>query len=102
MVKVDLHNNNLIGDNWSPTASKRTFRYLLADTIKNKAIVQKLYSIGEFLQENFINRVFVKLDSRYAAYFPEYSSHFRGPLILLKSLYVMTNYGKLFANELKK
>ena len=40
----------------------------LADAIKNKARVNQLYFIGEFLQAKVKNRVFVKLDSRYAEY----------------------------------
>ena len=44
--------------------------------------------------------MFVKLDSRYADYFPEYSKYFERVLILLKSMYDMNNYGKLFYDEL--
>ena len=69
MVRGDLHNKNLIGDTWSPIASKRTFRYLLADTINNKARVHQLDFIGAFLQAKFKNRVFVKVDSIYAGIF---------------------------------
>ena len=42
----------------------------------------------------------MKLDSRYADYFPEYLNCFGRALILLKSIYGMPNYGKLFADEL--
>ena len=51
----------------------RTLKYFLADATKHKARVHQLYFIGEFLQEKFKNRVFVKLDSRYTDYFPEYA-----------------------------
>ena len=44
--------------------------------------------------------VFVKLDIRYTDYFPEYEKYFGRALILLKSMYGMTNSGKLFADEL--
>ena len=44
--------------------------------------------------------VFVKLDSRYADCFPEHSSYFGRALRLLKSIYGMTNSGKLFDDEL--
>ena len=50
----------LVGYTWSPTASTRTLKYVLADTTKHKAIVHKLYFIGAFLQAKFKNRVFVK------------------------------------------
>ena len=42
----------------------------------------------------------MKLDSRYASYFAEYPSCFEKALILLKFMYGMTKYGKLFANLL--
>ena len=42
----------------------------------------------------------MKLDNKYAYYFPEYSSYFGRALLLLKSMYGMTNYGKLFADDL--
>ena len=47
-----------------------TLKYLLEDAVKNKARVHKLYFIGAFLQEKVKNRASVKLDSRYADYFP--------------------------------
>ena len=56
--------------------------------------------IGAFLQSKVKNRVFVKLDSRYADYFPEYSNYLGRALILLKYMYGMTNYGKLCDDEL--
>ena len=43
----------------------------------------------------------MKLDSRYADYFPEYSSYFGRALILLKYMYGMINSVKLFAGELR-
>ena len=42
----------------------------------------------------------MKLDSRYADFFPEYSNYFGRDLILLKSMYGMNNYGKLSADKL--
>ena len=62
----------MIGDTWSPTASMKTLKYFLADAAKHKARVHQIDFIGEFLQANVKNRVFVKLDMRHAAYFPEY------------------------------
>ena len=78
----------------------RTLKYFLADATKQKAIVYQLYFIGEFLQSKVKNRVFVKLDSRYKDYFPEYSKYFVRALRLLNSVYGMTNSGKLFVDEL--
>ena len=90
----------MVGDTCSPTASMRTLQYFLADAAKNKTRVHQLDFIGEFLQAKVKNRVFVKLDIRYTDYFPEYAKYFGRALRLLKSVYGMTNSGKLFADEL--
>ena len=62
--------------------------------------MHQLYFIGEILQAKVNNRVFVKLGIRYVDYFSEYSSYFGIALKLLKSMYGMTNSGKLFSDEL--
>ena len=90
----------MVGDNWSPPASMRTLKHFLADAAKHKARVHQLYLIGASLQAKVKNRVFVKLDMRYTDYFPEYANYFGRSLILLKSMYGMTNSGNLFDNEL--
>ena len=77
-----------------------TLKYFLADAEKNKARVHQLDFIGAFLQAKVKNRVFVKLDMRHADYFPEYVQYFGRALKILKSMYGMTNSGKLFAHEL--
>ena len=69
----------------------RTLKYFLADETKHKARVHQLNYVGAFLQAKFKNRVFMKLDSRYGDYFPYYSNYFARSLILLKSMYSMTN-----------
>ena len=71
----------------------------MADAVKKKSRVYQLDFIGAFLQAKFKNRVFVKLDFRYAYYFTEYSNYFGRALMVLNSMYGMTNYGKLFADE---
>ena len=90
----------MVGDTWSPTASMRTSKYFLSDAAKHKAKVHQLDFIGVFLQAKVKKRVFVKLDMRYADYFPEYSQYFGRAFKLLKSMYGMTNSCKLFADEL--
>ena len=100
MVRGYLHNKELVGDTWSPTAFMRALKYFLADAIKHKAGFHQLDFIGSFLQAKVKNRAFVKLDSRYTDYFPEYSKYFGRALRLLKSIYGMNNSGKLFADEL--
>ena len=74
VVRGDLKNKELVEDTWSPTDSVRTLKYFLVDAVKHKAIVHQLNFIGTLLQVKFKNIVFVKLDSRYAYYFPEYSN----------------------------
>ena len=66
----------MVGDTWSPTASMRNLKYFLADATKHKARVHQIYFIGALLQSTVRNRVFVKLDSIYTDYFPEYSNYF--------------------------
>ena len=78
----------------------RTLRYFLPDAYKHKATVHQLDFITALLQEKFKNRLFVKLDSRYADYFPEYSNYFKISLRLIRSMYGMTNSGELFDDEL--
>ena len=64
VVRGNMQNKEMIGYNWSPTASMRTLKYFLADADKHKARVHQLYFIGAFLQAKVKNRVFVKLDIR--------------------------------------
>ena len=70
VVRRYLKNKELVGDTWSPTEFMRTLKYFLADASKHKARIHQLGFILAFLQEKVMNRVFVKLDSRYADYFP--------------------------------
>ena len=100
VVRGDLQNKEMVGDTWSPTASMRTLNYFLADAAKHKARVHQSDFIGAFLKSKVKNRVFVKLDIRYTDYFPEYAHYFGGSVKLLKSMYYMTNSGKLCADEL--
>ena len=78
----------------------RTLKHFLAHAAKHKARVHQLYFIGAFLKFKVKNRVFVKLYIRYIDYFPQYAKHFGRDLRLLKSMYGMTNSGKLFSDDL--
>ena len=100
VVRGDLQNKEMVGDTWSPTESMRTLKYFLADASKHKAKFHQLDFIGAFLQAKVKNIVFVKLDIRHTDYFPEHAQYFGMALKLLKSVYGMTNSGKLFADEL--
>ena len=77
-----------------------TLKYFLSDAAKHRARVHQLDFIGAFLQAKVKNRVFFKLDITQTDYFPEYAQYFGRALILLKSMYGMTNSGKLFVDEL--
>ena len=61
-VKGDLKNKEMVGYNYSPTASMRTLKYFLADAEKHKARVHQLDFIGALLKAKVKNRVFFKLD----------------------------------------
>ena len=100
VVRGDLHNKELVGETWLPTAFIRALKQFLVDALKHKEIVHQLDFIGAFLQVKVKSRVLLKLNSRYADYFPEYSNYFGRALIWLKSMYGMTNSGKLFSDEL--
>ena len=50
VVRGDLQNKELVGDNWSPTASMRNIKYFLAYATKNKARVHQLDFTGAFLK----------------------------------------------------
>ena len=100
LVRGDLQNKEMVGNTWSPKSSMRTLKYFLADAAKHKSRVHQLDFIGEFLQAKVKNRVFVKLYVRYTDYFTEYASYFGRALRLLKSMYGMTNSGKLFYGDL--
>ena len=39
LVRGDLHNEELVVDTWSPTASMRTLKYFLANASKHKVII---------------------------------------------------------------
>ena len=70
VVRGYLQNKEMVGDTWSPTVSMRTLKYFLSDAAKHISIVHQLNFIAAFLKAKVKNRVFVKLDMRYAEYFP--------------------------------
>ena len=79
VVRGDFQNKEIIGDTWYPKASMSTLKYFLEYASKHKARVYQLGLIGEFLQANFKHRFFLKLDSRYGEYFPNYANYFGIP-----------------------
>ena len=69
VVRGDLQNKKLVGDYWSPTASVRILKYFLEYAANHNARVHQLDLVRAFIQEKFMNKVFVKLESRYVDYF---------------------------------
>ena len=65
VVRGDLQNKELVGNDWSPTAYMRALKYFLADATKLMERVNQLDFIGKLLQVKVKNRVFLKLDNRY-------------------------------------
>ena len=49
VVRGDLQNKELVGNNWSPTASMMNLKYFLAEATKHTAVVHQFYFIGAFL-----------------------------------------------------
>ena len=68
-VRGYFQNKEMVGGTWSPTAYMRTLNYSLADSAKHKSRVHQINFIAALLQAKIENRVFVKLDMRYADYF---------------------------------
>ena len=58
VVRVDMHNKELVGHTWSLTSSMRTFKYFLADAAKHKAKFHQLYFIEALLQAKVNNRAY--------------------------------------------
>ena len=83
MVKGFLHNEGLLKTPGHQQIPLGLTKFVLVDAVKNKAIVYQLDFIGALLQAKVNNRVFVKLESRYTDYFPEYLSCSERDLILL-------------------
>ena len=49
VVRGNLKNKEMVGDNWSQTEFMRTLKYFLADAAKHKARFYQIYFIGAFL-----------------------------------------------------
>ena len=52
LVRVDLHNKEMIRYTWHPTAPTRTLNHLLEYDSKHKARVHQLDFIGSFIHAN--------------------------------------------------
>ena len=55
----------MIGENWAPTESMRTLKYLSADATNHKSRLHQMDLIGEFLRDNVKQKVFLNWESIY-------------------------------------
>ena len=74
-------------NSWSPTASSRLLKCLIADATKNRVYVYHLDFIQTFIQSKAKRRMFVILDKEYGHFCPKLAGHFGRPLKLNKCIY---------------
>ena len=91
----DINNNS-----WSPTASSRLLKCLIADAAKNRVCVYQLDFIQAFIQSEVKRRIVVILDKEYGHFCPKLAGHFGRPLKLNKCLYGADFSGKSWYEKL--
>ena len=89
-MQIKNGNNN----SWSPTASTRLLRCLIADAAYNRTSVYQLDFIQAFIQSEAKKRMFIILDKEYDHFCPKLAEHFGRPLKLRKCLYGADFSGK--------
>ncbi len=100
VVRGDLQDKNISEDRWSPTASFRSLKMLLAYASHLKVQVCQLDFIGAFLQVKMRTRMFVTIPKIYGILFPEYADYCGEPIRLLMSMYGTTLCGKYWYLDL--
>ena len=86
-------------DTWSPCASSRGVKLLLADSCKCSRIVKGADFIGAYLQAKVVGRHFVMLPIELQEFFPQYTQYFGVPLLLNKGMYGLVFSGKYWNVE---
>jgi hypothetical protein len=86
-------------DTWSPCASSRGVKLLLATICASRRTLKSADFIGAYLQAKVIGRHFIKLPLEYAYYFPEYAKYFGTPALLNKGIYGLVYSGKYWNIE---
>jgi hypothetical protein len=74
VVRENLQ-RNVEEDIWSPTASFRALKLLLAHAARLKVRVRQLDFVGAFLQVKVRSRIFVKIPAIYGSIFPEFQKY---------------------------
>ena len=74
VVRENLQ-RNVEEDIWSPTASFRALKLLLAHAARLKVRVRQLDFVGTFLQAKVRRQIFVKIPAIYGSIFPEFQKH---------------------------
>ena len=87
-------------NNWSPTASHRSFKLFLANATKYKCRIKQLDFVGAYLQAKMQSDVWICIPKYYATLFSEYKEYFGRPIKLEKSMYGQTVSGKNWYEEL--
>jgi len=85
----DVHNIQ-----WSPTASSRLLKCVMADSAQNRTLIHQLDFIQAFIQSDTKKRMFVLLDKEYETFCPNLAGHLGRPLLLKKCLYGADFSGK--------
>ena len=86
-------------DTWSPCASSRGVKLLLADLCKRRRTVKGADFIGAYLQAKVVGRHFVMLPIELKEFFPQYAKYFGVPLLLNKGMYGLVYSGKYWNVE---
>jgi len=86
-------------DTWSPCASSRGVKMLIADICKARRIIKGADFIGAYLQAKIVGRHFIILPKELAEFFPQYAKYFGVPLLLNKGMYGLVFSGKAWNTE---
>ena len=78
-MRGDMQIKNGNNNSWSPTASTRLLKCLIADAAYNKTQVYQLDFIQAFIQSEAKKRMFIILDKEYETFCPSYQSILEDP-----------------------
>ena len=99
-LRGDMQIKDANNNSWSPTASTRLLKCLIADAAQNRTIVYQLDFIQAFIQSETKKRMFVLLDKEYESFCPNLAGHLGRPLLLKKCLYGADFSGKRWYDTL--
>ena len=93
-MRGDMQKKNGNNNSWSPTASTRLLKCLIADAAYNRTSIYQLDFIQAFIQSEAKKRMFVILQREYEYFCPKLAEDFGRPLKLRKCLYGADFSGK--------